>query len=77
MENELVELFLVAKEFSEKSKKYYTEIKYSGANNKIEISIRIKFEHIYVETREIYLSETGTSKIYELIEFIKNYEEEQ
>lgn len=75
MEEKLVKLFLVAKEFSEKTEKYYVEIKVDFSRiNKLEISIRDKQEHNFIEIREIYLKEIGTSKIDELIEFIKNYE---
>lgn len=75
MEEKLVKLFLVAKEFSEESKKYYAEISidFDGLS-KLEIAIRNKNSHEFIEIREIYLEQRGTSKIDELVEFIKNYE---
>ena len=75
MEEKLTRLFIAAKEFTEKSKKFYAEIEYNGAINKIEVNIRVKIEHGYVETREIYFENANINKVDELIEFIKYYEE--
>lgn len=45
MEEKLVKLFIVAKEFSTKSEKFYVEVYYLGSNNEIEICIRLKKVH--------------------------------
>lgn len=72
MEEKLTKLFITVKDFSEKSEKYYVEFRVDFVG--IEISIRNKHNYEYIETRTIYLKEIGTSKIDELIKFIKNYE---
>lgn len=76
MEEKLVKLIIVAREFSEKSKKYYAEISFDGYFGQINISIRNK-KHEYVETREIILKNVEKTKLNEVIEFIKNYEVQQ
>lgn len=74
MEDKLAELILTGKEFTKKSDKYYVEVGYNGGLNRIEVSIRIKKEHSYVEKIEIYLDNNNLNKIDELIECIKEYE---
>lgn len=76
MEEKLVKLLIAAKELSEKSKKYYIEIRFDGHFNQIGIDIRNK-EHDYIETREITLKYIEEAKLNEVIDFIKNYEVQQ
>ncbi len=75
MEEKLAELFLVAKEFSAKSKKYYIELSVDFEGMKrLEISIRNKGSFDFIETQTIYLKDITESRLEKLIEFIEDYE---
>lgn len=74
MEEKIVKLIIAIKEFSEKSSIHYAEIRYSGSYNELDLYIRRKATHDFVEERRIYLDFSKLNKIDEIIEFIKNIE---
>ncbi|MCI8272878.1 MAG: hypothetical protein HFJ55_02205 [Clostridia bacterium] len=73
MEEKLAKLIMAIKEFSEKSSIHYAEIRYSGSYNELELYIREKVTHDFVEERKIYLNFSDLNNIDEIIEFINKY----
>ena len=73
MEEKLGKLILIHSKF--KSHNVYVDIESLGNIETLEVAIRNKETHEFVETRAISLNSLNKNKIDELIEFIKSYEE--
>lgn len=74
MEKKLLEIIKLADELNEKQNKVYSQITYSGDDDKkLAISIRTKNEYKYVETIEIQLKNSSLINWNNIINLFESY----
>lgn len=74
IEEKLKDLFIAVYEFSQKSRKLYMEILFDGNDKELEINVRTKYTHNYIETRNIYLKNVKETVLDNLIKFVEEYQ---
>ena len=74
MEEKLLKIFKLANKLDAKRNKIYAEIEYSAHNSqKLEINIRSKKDFSYIEKYEIYLRNTNSEKMNEMVTLFETF----